>query len=275
MASAPLSGGPACAASSAVRSTGRRKAGSTLVRVGNPTWLVPIRDPAKPRAPTSDDRRNSHPARDLAPPCKTICTFIRNVRSSGDLRTAAGHSRSGKVRPGPRPVAIHRVWPGPRSRSRSPWQGAAEAGRWRRFLHAVHQGAALQGRRRRRRRAGRAPHPDGTECHPDRWWEALTGAGPRPARARGGGRGRGAAARHGRARRPAAGHPARDALERREVRAAGGGAGRRVRRPGAVGRRGPGPCRPCRSPSPSSAGWPSTSRARRRVAPGRCCRTTG
>jgi xylulokinase len=22
-----------------------------------------------------------------------------------------------------------------------------------------------------------APHPDGTECHPDHWWEALTGAG--------------------------------------------------------------------------------------------------
>src|ERR1700692_2342559 len=22
-----------------------------------------------------------------------------------------------------------------------------------------------------------APHPDGTECHPDRWWEALTSAG--------------------------------------------------------------------------------------------------
>ncbi|MFZ0080998.1 MAG: FGGY family carbohydrate kinase, partial [Trebonia sp.] len=22
-----------------------------------------------------------------------------------------------------------------------------------------------------------APHPDGTECHPDRWWEALTAAG--------------------------------------------------------------------------------------------------
>jgi xylulokinase len=25
--------------------------------------------------------------------------------------------------------------------------------------------------------AASAPHPDGTECHPDRWWEALTAAG--------------------------------------------------------------------------------------------------
>ena len=25
--------------------------------------------------------------------------------------------------------------------------------------------------------SGRAPHPDGTECHPDRWWEALQRAG--------------------------------------------------------------------------------------------------
>ncbi len=25
-------------------------------------------------------------------------------------------------------------------------------------------------------REGRAPHPDGTECHPDRWWEALNAA---------------------------------------------------------------------------------------------------
>ena len=24
---------------------------------------------------------------------------------------------------------------------------------------------------------GSAPHPDGTECHPDRWWDALSAAG--------------------------------------------------------------------------------------------------
>jgi hypothetical protein len=51
-------GRPGAGGSLAVRSTGRRKAGSTLVRVGNPTWLVPIRDPAKCCASTSAGLRS-------------------------------------------------------------------------------------------------------------------------------------------------------------------------------------------------------------------------
>ena len=56
---------------------------------------------------------------------------------------------------------------------------------------------------------------------------------------------------------------ARDAVERREVRAAGAGPGRRARRPGPSGPRGPAACPRRRSPSPSCAGSPSTSRTTR------------
>ena len=58
---------------------------------------------------------------------------------------------------------------------------------------------------------------------------------PRPAGTGGGGRGRRPAARHGRARRLRRGHQGRDAVERREVGAAGGGAGLGIRRAGRVG----------------------------------------
>jgi len=50
-------GRPGAHCSLALRSRGRRKARSTFVRVGNPTWLIPIRDPAKRRASTSAGRR--------------------------------------------------------------------------------------------------------------------------------------------------------------------------------------------------------------------------
>ena len=81
-----------------------------------------------------------------------------------------------------------------------------------------------------------APHPDGTECHPDRWWEALTAAG-RDLLERADAVGV-AAQQHGMVvlddgRR---GDQARHAVERREVGAAGAGPGRRARRPRRVGR---------------------------------------
>ena len=50
-------GRPGAHCNLALRSRGRRKAGSTFVRVGNPTWLMPIRDPANCNAPTPADRR--------------------------------------------------------------------------------------------------------------------------------------------------------------------------------------------------------------------------
>jgi len=50
-------GRPGAQCSLALRSRGRRKAGSTFVRIGNPTWLMPICDPAKRYAPTPADRR--------------------------------------------------------------------------------------------------------------------------------------------------------------------------------------------------------------------------
>ena len=67
-----------------------------------------------------------------------------------------------------------------------------------------------------------APHPDGTECHPDHWWEALTSAG-RGLLERADAIGVGAQ-QHGMvdARLRGRGRQGRDALERREVRAAGG-----------------------------------------------------
>jgi hypothetical protein len=59
-------GRPGAHCSLEVRSSGRRMAGSTLVRVGNPTWLKPIATPRSVSAAIPADCRKPHPARDYA-----------------------------------------------------------------------------------------------------------------------------------------------------------------------------------------------------------------
>jgi hypothetical protein len=56
--------GPHC--SLAVTSSGRRTAGSTFVRVGNPTWLMPIATPRSVVPAIPADCRKTYPARDHA-----------------------------------------------------------------------------------------------------------------------------------------------------------------------------------------------------------------
>ena len=126
----------------------------------------------------------------------------------------------------------------------------------------------LQGRRPRRRRParwcaqGRAPHPDGTEVDPAAWWAALRHGVDRGRRAR--------RRRRGRRRRPAARHGAASTTT---ARSSGPRCcGTTPARPAAAAdlvaelggrRRGPtrsASCRSPRSPSPSCAGSPSTSR---------------
>ena len=72
-------GRPGAEDSFAVRSSGRRMAGSTLVRVGNPTWLKPIATPRSVmRQSRLIDATSSCPK--LRDRCKTKCTFICNVQ---------------------------------------------------------------------------------------------------------------------------------------------------------------------------------------------------
>ena len=122
-------------------------------------------------------------------------------------------------------------------------------------------------------REGAAPHPDGTEVDPAAWWTALQPAvgGGRRARRRGRRRGRRPAARHGLPRRGRRGGAARAAVERHPLGA--GAAADLVAELGGAGRRGPtrsARCRSRRSPSPSCAGSPSTSRRTRRGWPRVC-----
>ena len=123
-------------------------------------------------------------------------------------------------------------------------------------------------------RAGRAAHPEGTEVHPDRWWEAyqqatvddlLAGVS---AIAVGG-------QQHGMCALDEEGAVVRDALLWNDT---GPPRPRATSSPSWGRRRGlsaPGPC-PCpASPSPRSAGWPSTSPTTRPGSPRWSCRTTG
>ena len=119
-----------------------------------------------------------------------------------------------------------------------------------------------------------APHPDGTECDPELWWQALAKAGD-GLLDRAGAIGV-AAQQHGMVVIDEKGQVIRPALLWNDVRSAPQAAGLISERGGPRG----GPGRPAASrrplsPSPSCAGWRSTSRRRR---PGRrwcCSRTTG
>ena len=70
----------------AVKSSGRRTAGSTFVRVGNPTWLKPIATPRSLERQSQMIDAN-HILPEFRVSCKTKCTFICNVHLARPLVT--------------------------------------------------------------------------------------------------------------------------------------------------------------------------------------------
>ena len=127
------------------------------------------------------------------------------------------------------------------------------------------------------RRAGprgpRAPTRTAPRSHPRHWWTALheAGRGGRRARRR---RGASRSAASSTAWSPSTTtgerRPARAAVERHPLGAAGGAAHRRARRGQGLGATPSGWSRSRRSPSPSSPGSPSTSRTPRPGSPAVC-----
>jgi hypothetical protein len=116
--------GPRC--SRAVKSTGRRTAGSILVRVGNPTWLKPIATPRSVCTAVPADRRKSHPARDhtfhARPNARSFVTCTERVHLSQPFHGWPGLTSRPMVQGPPEPpgrqlsvapAALPPPYPGP------------------------------------------------------------------------------------------------------------------------------------------------------------------
>jgi hypothetical protein len=92
-------GRPGAHCSREATSSGRRTAGSTFVRVGNPTWLKLIATPRSVVSAIPADCRKPHPARDGAvharPFARSFVTCIKSHRRSREIQpTAAGQNPS-------------------------------------------------------------------------------------------------------------------------------------------------------------------------------------
>src|SRR5215469_11298356 len=157
-------GQPGAHCSLALRSRGRRKAGSTFVRVGNPTWLMPIRDPAKlVRQPRLID------AVDILPEIPHLMQdrlHVHLYRATGQRR----RSITARVEFGP----SERPWLGDALRwGREPLMlvaGVDSSTQSTKVLLCQAEDGTVVGQ-------ATAPHPDGTECDPQLWWQALGEAG--------------------------------------------------------------------------------------------------